>query len=409
MTGQRLPIRLRLTLMFTGSLLLITFALLLTVYLTLAHVVDDQPLNIATRSDAAQQQLEQDFAAGGPVSAQVQQELQELKQQTLANEQRMRGELRANLLHPLIIRGGAGLGVTIIIGLLSGWWWSGQAMRPVSRIAGHARRITGRGLHERIGTDGPKDELRDLSDTFDDMIARLEVAVDSQWRFVANASHELRTPLAINRTVLEVAMGRPGAAPELVQLGETLLAVNQRNERLVEGLLTLARSEHRVLAPVPVDLAEVVVRMAQQIEPEATRSGTTLTVQVASAPVAGDPALLERLVQNLLQNAVRYNIPDGWIKVATSTEHDIPRLTVSNAGPVVQQYETPGLFEAFRRLDDRVGSAHGVGLGLSIVRSVARAHGGEATATARPGGGLDVEVCFPRPGRTQGDTSVLMR
>ncbi len=277
----------------------------------------------------------------------------------------------------------------------SGWVVAGRTLRPIQQITATARRVADRNLHERIGLTGPRDELRELGDTFDDMLGRLDSAFDSQRRFVANASHELRTPLAINRTLLEVAMGRPDAPPQLRQLGDTLLEVNARHERLINGLLTLARSEQAPTERTPVDLGEVATSVSEQFSDAAEAADIALTVDRGAAPTVGDPVLLERLTQNLVENAIRYNARGGWVAVRTVTEGAAVKITVANTGPVVPPYEATGLFEPFRRLTDRVGSAQGTGLGLSIVRSVARAHGGDALIRPRVGGGLVVDVTLP--------------
>jgi signal transduction histidine kinase len=209
---------------------------------------------------------------------------------------------------------------------------------------------------------------------------------------VGNASHELKTPIAINRTMIEVALERPDAPEPLRALGENLLAVNARHERLIDGLLTLARSEQTLATRAEIDLAAIAAHVLDE-----TDHGT-VTVQrdLAPVPVMGDPVLLERLMQNLVSNGVRYNVGGGWLRVRTETLAGTAVLTVTNSGPVIAPYEVPGLFEPFQRLTNRVGSAKGTGLGLSIVRSVARAHGGDVTAEAAPAGGLVVRVTLPR-------------
>jgi signal transduction histidine kinase len=249
-----------------------------------------------------------------------------------------------------------------------------------------------RGLHERIALAGPRDEIRELADTFDDMLERLDRSFDGQRRFVANASHELRTPLAINRALVEVAVTRANASPDTRQLGETLLAVNARHERLIDGLLTLADSETEVTDRSGVDLRDVAAHVLDQ----SAVDGFTVRRDLAPAPTHGDPVLLERLAQNLVENAVRHNVPSGWLSVASTIREGWAELTVANSGPVVAPYDIDTIFEPFRRLGgDRVGSERGVGLGLSIVRAVARAHGGEVTAVPRDGGGLVVTVRLP--------------
>jgi signal transduction histidine kinase len=294
-------------------------------------------------------------------------------------------------LNSVLTQGAIALGVVALLGMGFGWLMAERALRPLARITETARRVAGRSLHERIALGGPRDEIKELADTFDSMLERLDRAFDSQRLFVGNASHELRTPLAINRTLIEVALGRRDAPPEFRLLGDTLLAVNSRQERLLDGLLTVAHSEQGLTVHEPVDLAEVADHVLDQVP----LNNLELRRDLLPAPTTGDPVLLERVAQNLVQNAVAYNVEGGWVEIRTETVGTEIRLTVSNTGPVVPAYEVPALFEPFRRIRDRVGSARGTGLGLSIVRSVAQAHGGAATAAPRDGGGLVVRVTLP--------------
>ncbi|MGW0465914.1 sensor histidine kinase [Streptomyces sp. NPDC003027] len=284
-----------------------------------------------------------------------------------------------------------------IIAFAFGYAMAGRVLSPLGRITRTARQVAGSDLARRIELDGPDDELKELADTFDEMLERLERAFTAQQRFVANASHELRTPLAINRTLLEVHLSDPGAPVELQQLGKTLLATNERSEQLVEGLLLLARSDNQIVERKPVDLAEVASRAIDQVHAEAEAKGVEIRGERAPAVVQGNGVLLERIALNLVQNAVRYNLPEGgWVEVTTETEHGQAVLVVSNTGPVVPAYEIDNLFEPFRRLrQERTGSDKGVGLGLSIARSVARAHGGRIIAEPREGGGLVMRVTLP--------------
>ncbi|MDH6127794.1 HAMP domain-containing sensor histidine kinase [Kitasatospora sp. GP82] len=285
-----------------------------------------------------------------------------------------------------------------VIAFVAGYAMAGRVLRPLGRITRTAREVAGSDLHRRIQMDGPDDELKELADTFDDMLDRLDRSFDSQRRFVANASHELRTPLAINRTLLEVQLSDPGASPDLQQLGKTLLATNERSEQLVEGLLLLARSDNELTDRRPVELSEVAARALEQIRPEAATREVELRSTLTPATVSGNGVLLERIALNLLQNAVRYNVPDGWVEITTTVvAGGAGELTVSNTGPVVPGYELEHIFEPFRRVKgaDRTRSDKGVGLGLSIVRSVVRAHGGAIEATARTGGGLTIRVRIP--------------
>ncbi len=284
-----------------------------------------------------------------------------------------------------------------IIAFAFGYAMAGRVLSPLGRILRTARAVAGSDLSRRIELDGPDDEIKELADTFDDMLERLQRAFTAQQRFVGNASHELRTPLAINRTLLEVHLSDPNAPVELQQLGKTLLATNERSEQLVEGLLLLARSDNQIVERKPVDLAEVAEQAVDQVHGEAQAKGVVIRGEQKPALVQGNGVLLERIALNLLQNAVRYNVPEGgWVEVTTEIQHGQAVLVVANTGPVVPAYEIDNIFEPFRRLrTERTGSDKGVGLGLSIVRSVARAHGGHISAQPREGGGLVMRVTLP--------------
>ncbi|MFF4474269.1 sensor histidine kinase [Streptomyces sp. NPDC001599] len=284
-----------------------------------------------------------------------------------------------------------------VIAFAFGYAMAGRVLSPLGRITRTARAVAGSDLSRRIELDGPDDELKELADTFDDMLERLQRAFTAQQRFVGNASHELRTPLAINRTLLEVHLSDPGAPVELQQLGKTLLATNERSELLVEGLLLLARSDNQIVERKPVDLAEVAGQAVDQVHAEADSKGVEIRGTRDAAVVQGNGVLLERIALNLVQNAVRYNIAEqGWVEVTTAVEGGQAVLVVTNTGPVVPAYEVDNLFEPFRRLrTERTGSDKGVGLGLSIARSVARAHGGHISAQPREGGGLVMRVTLP--------------
>jgi signal transduction histidine kinase len=303
------------------------------------------------------------------------------------------------------------LGVLALMALLSlglGWLVAGRVLRPLQRITATAKRLSERTLHQRIALAGPDDELKELADTFDGMLARLDAAFDAQRRFAANASHELRTPLAISRTEVDVALADPDTpSAELRAMAERVRDATDRSERLIEGLLTLARSEQQPRVWAPADLADAA---AQALEHTHTRhqhqdqdqagqdGGLRLVTGLRPAPVQGDPALLERMVANLVENAVRHNQPPGWLDVATGMSDGRAFVRVANGGREIPADQVESLFEPFRRLHGRVASPSGVrgaGLGLSIVRSVARAHGGDAHARALPGGGLEVTVRLP--------------
>jgi signal transduction histidine kinase len=290
----------------------------------------------------------------------------------------------------------------VVVGLLAvlvGYLMAGRFMAPVKRITATARRVASRpdrALHARIDLEGPDDELKELADTVDGMLDRLDTAFDAQRRFVGNASHELRTPLAINRTLLEVAMSDPNASPELVQLATALLATNERSERMIEGLLLLAKADIEIPVKESVALGDLAARAVTLCRPEAEQRGVLLRTAFTPVSVWGDGILLERVALNLVQNALRYNVPGGWVDVVSYDQGSHGLLVVANSGPEVPEYVVGSLFEPFRRFR-REGEARdpkdrGVGLGLSIVRAVVRGHGGRIGVQARPGGGLIVRV-----------------
>ncbi|AZM49032.1 two-component sensor histidine kinase [Streptomyces sp. WAC 06738] len=303
----------------------------------------------------------------------------------------------------LLTQGGIALLVVGAAAAGAGWLVAGRVLAPLHRVTDTARRIAdapaaGRGLHERIALAGPDDEVKELADTFDTMVERLDRSFDGQRRFVANASHELRTPLTLGRALVETAMHRPAASADIRRLGEDLLQINSRHERLISGLLLLASSENEITERHPVDLADIVTHVAAQAVSEAAKAGIEVTVKTAEAWTAGDALLLERLVHNLVENAVRHNSgAGGHVRVTCATgAGGRAELRVANTGPTVPPYEIPALFEPFRRLGaDRLVTGGGAGLGLSIVRAVARAHGGDASARPRDGGGLTVTVTLP--------------
>ena len=304
----------------------------------------------------------------------------------------------SSALHTLLLKSISALIALLILAVAFGYAMAGRVLQPIGRITRTARQVASSDMHRRIELDGPDDELKELADTFDEMLERLDRSFESQRTFVSNASHELRTPLAINRTLLEVQLSDPASSPDLQQLGKTLLATNLRSEQLVEGLLLLARSDNELVDRRPVDLAEVARQALEQTRAEAADRGVRLESALEPAVVSGNGVLLERIALNLIQNAVRYNqAEDGWVKVAVRTADGAGELVVTNTGQLVPGYELEHIFEPFRRGSgkERTRSDKGVGLGLSIVRSVVRAHGGTIEAVGRPDGGLDMRVRVP--------------
>ncbi|MFF7678890.1 sensor histidine kinase [Actinacidiphila glaucinigra] len=277
----------------------------------------------------------------------------------------------------------------------AGWVVAGRLLRPLTGITHTAERIAGRTLHRRICLDAPPGEVKTLADSFDRMLERLDESFAGQGRFIANAAHELKTPLAVNRALVEVAMNRRDVTAPLRHLGEDLLKVNARQERLIDALLALARSDHGTAEHLPTDLGRVAEAVVDAAAATARETGITLSGDLDAAPLHGDPTLLEQLARNLVDNAVRYNHHGGAVRVTTRSTPEAAVLTVTNTGPTIGPHEVPTLFQPFRRLTDRVGSARGSGLGLSIVQAIAHTHGGEAGATPRPEGGLTVTVTLP--------------
>jgi signal transduction histidine kinase len=374
---RRWTIRVRLTVLY-GGLFFIAGALMLGVtYVLLGERVDNLPQGSLPDADPA----------------------------TLAQLRLRQEAFRDSTMTSLLTQGGLALAGVGVVATAFGWLLAGRALRPINRITETTRRIAGadgagRGLHERIALAGPPDEVKQLADTFDLMLERLDRSFEGQRRFVASASHEMRTPLAINRALIEVAVTRPAASADARELGTALLDVNARHERLVDGLLTLADSDNEVVERHPVDLAELVGHVLAGSRAAAGTAGVEIRpTDLSSAPATGDPYLLERLVQNLVENAIRHNLPrDGWVSARTWAIPGRARLEVTNTGPEIHRYETELLFQPFRRLNGSGAapdSGRGFGLGLSIVRAITRSHGGEVHAEPRDGGGLTVTVSLP--------------
>jgi len=320
----------------------------------------------------------------------------------LARASSVQAAQRAADSHQLLVNSAIALAIVTVLALLAGWLVAGRMLRPIRTITGTARRISSASLHERLALDGPQDELKELGDTLDELFGRLDAAFDAQRHFVANASHELRTPLTAERALLQVALDDPGTTIDGWRAtAREVLASSDEQERLIAALLTLASGESALNRREPVELAAVVAATLAALRPEIDRLGIHIDEATEPARLDGDPLLIERLVANLLANAVRHNIAGGRVEVVTAAEEGGAVLLVTNTGPRVPPGEIDRLFQPFQRLDPR--RAHhgdGQGLGLSIVRAIAGAHHAELDARARPHGGLHVRVTFPsrRPG-----------
>jgi signal transduction histidine kinase len=288
-----------------------------------------------------------------------------------------------------------GLGIATLASAGLGWLVSGRVLRPVRSITETARRASELQLGERLALTGPDDELKELADTFDLMLERLDAAFASQKRFVANAAHELRTPLTAMRTAIEVTLSKPNRSPEQLEaMSARVKRSIEQAEATVEALLTLASSEVGPLAQELVDLATAAEDAVDAAAPAITQRRLTVDAVLNPARTKGDRVLLERMIANLVDNAVRHNNPDGWIEIRTSNRADAAVFEIANTGPNVTEEQIPTLFEPFARAQQRINSADGVGLGLSIANAIATAHGATITAHGRAGGGLQVSVAI---------------
>ncbi len=322
---------------------------------------------------------------------------------TPAQRAKLRGEAQVQVnydVQQILIISAIALAVIAVAAASIGWIIAGRVLRPLSTITAAARRIAASSLHERLGLHGPDDELKELADTLDDLFARLETSFDVQRRFAANASHELRTPLTRERILLQVTLADPASTTGTWQaVGRELLASNAEQERLIEALLTLADSEGGTGEREPLDLAAITGEALAAARAAIGRRGLHVHADIQPAILDGDRLLVQQLVNNLIDNAVRHNIPGGNIQITTKTSYAGAVLSVTNSGQVIPPTEVDRLFQPFQRLGPRP-ARHGHGLGLSIVRTIATAHGATIGARALPGGGLAVDVTFvpPPPG-----------
>jgi signal transduction histidine kinase len=296
----------------------------------------------------------------------------------------------------------AGLGLATFLAGGLGWAVSGRVLRPLRAITDAARSASKESLDQRLALTGPPDELKELADTFDAMLARLDAAFASQRRFVANASHELRTPLTEMRALIDVSLAKPTSSarqPDPVLAG--VRAAVDKSEELIEALLTLARSDRGLDHTEVIDLPTAVEDAIDLSAPAAAARQVRMDTELQDAQITGDRVLLERLVSNLIDNAVRHNVPGGWVLASIRRHEGRVELAVANGGEPVPADQVTGLFEPFRRLSGRAGGPPGAGLGLSIVASVAKAHGGDAEAHARADGGLEVQISLPAIAHSQ--------
>jgi signal transduction histidine kinase len=302
----------------------------------------------------------------------------------------------AAILNHLLVVSAIALMVMAVASVALGWLIAGRVLRPLRQMTAATRAISEDSLHERLAVPGPGDELKDLGDTIDGLLERLEAAFEAQRNFVASASHELRTPVTLERAMLEVALADPQASTATLRaVCEDVLATGQQQERLIDALLTLARSQRGLDHRHPADLADITRDVLDAREPEATARGLAITASISPAPVLGDARLLQRLAANLIDNAIRHNITGGRIGILVTTSGGHPTFTITNTGPVIQPGQATRLLQPFQRLSTtRSAETEGLGLGLSIVAAIAKAHHATLAISPRPDGGLSIDVTF---------------
>jgi signal transduction histidine kinase len=413
----RRTVRLRLTLLYVGLFLASTACLLALTYFLVAQTLPQATAAGQSGPTPAGGYFIQTKQSLGPVSSgglglgtavglgcpgSATSEAVTARQMTTCVDYLVRQNvtLRSDTLDELLVWSGIGLGIMAVASVGLGWLIAGRVLRPLRVITATARRVSARNLHQRIAMTGPDDELKELGDTFDQLLGRLEASFRAQRQFVANASHELRTPLARQRTLLEVALrDKHATADSLRAACERAVAAGEQHERLIGAMLTLARGERGLDQFDPFDLAVIV----EDALLASDTGGLEVATDLALAPAFGDPGMAERLVANLLDNAVRYNEPGGQVAISTGMRGGRPFFSVSNTGPEVPADQLGRLFQPFERMDTARGATarDGLGLGLAIVSAIAVAHGAELGARPREPdglgglGGLDVEIVFP--------------
>lgn len=387
----RPTIRLRLTLTY-AALFLVAGALLLG----LMYVLLDQALRPPDSADGA---------GGGPPAAWDREAARDTEGRyplpsSRAELQRQldaaREEQRSEALRQVQVQAGIALLVTSVVALGMGWFYAGRMLQPVRQITTHARQLSQTTLDQRIGLAGADDELKELADTVDAMLDRLAQAFDSQGRFAAQASHELRTPLAIMGAEADVVLGTPDVTEREQAMAEVVRAQVLRSEKLVTGLLVLAKSESTMRENEHVDLADIAGDVLGEQITAADAARITVNLELESAPTVGDEILLRHLIGNMVSNAIRHNVESGFLSLEVFRAGRSACIRVSNSGAAIPAEELDELFQPFRRgLDSRSRREGGFGLGLAIIRAVTQVHGGEISATARPDGGLTLTVCLP--------------
>ena len=401
--------RLRLTALYSGLFLACGVALVMITYLLFDHAINGPVVKISG-SQVSSTASSSWYASFGKLPSSPGPSLPGLPPRPnptwLQLAEQWHERQQAAELSQLLAQSGIALSIVTVIAVAGGWLVAGRVLRPLSAITATARRISASNLRERVALTGPRDELKALGDTLDELFDRLEASFEAQRHFIANASHELRTPLTADRALLQVALDDPAATPATWQdVSAELLASNAEQELLIEALLALATSEGGLHHSEPADLAAITDTVLLTPRPGISELNLRIEASTSPAPVLGDSVLITRLVANLIDNAVRHNVPGGSIRVTAETSEDRAVLSVVNTGPVIGPGDTGRLFQPFQRLHSRRASdrsgmcagsgGSGHGLGLSIVRAIAAAHGATIAALALADGGLSIEVAFP--------------
>jgi signal transduction histidine kinase len=382
----RRTVRLRLTLLYGGLFVASGAALLAVTYLLVRHFTAGV---VSTHA-----YLKPSTGLNNPLPKLP--ALTQLQTQDLARQ-------HASDLHQLLVWSGIALALMAVVSIGLGWLVAGRVLRPLRTMTATTRRISEANLHQRLAVKGPADELKELGDTIDGLLVRLEAAFDAQRWFVANASHELRTPLAMMRTSLDVATGKRGPVPpQLTELDRKLREGLDHADRLLESFLTLARAQHGALADeASVSIDEVVTAAIHARSTEIAEKRIDVQQELRRARVSGSATLLARMVENVIDNAIHHNEPDGWIRIEADEAAGLARLTIESGGAPLEENEVGALAQPFTRLGtERTDSQNGFGLGLSIVAAIAAAHGGKLELHARPEGGLRVVIELPHAART---------
>jgi len=388
-----LTVRLRLTLLYSVLFLIAGAALLAIFYFLVTNSPPIAAMSKPLSSDTSVMigEVVGNQPASEAVPAEVGAAPSTGERRLLVSLEKRAAEQQAEIKRQLVLQSGLALAIMAVVSTVLGWLVAGRVLRPLKTMTNSIQHISASNVHERLALDGPRDELQSLAGTVNGLLSRLEAALESHKRFVANAAHELRTPLTLEYALLQEAVSDPNPTVDSYRAHfEELMIVSGQQSRLLDALLVLATSERGLDRTERLDLSEVARTVVRSVE---TR-GLDMVPEIEPAPVAGDPMLIRRLVANLVENAVSYNVPDGWVRVTTGTENGHGFLSVTNTGAPVPPDMVDQLLHPFQRLSHTEDDGHH-GLGLSIVKTIATAHSAEVTVTARDGGGLAVRVLFP--------------